>query len=110
MIPADAVLQVTNTSCLMEEGGYNCMLQSVVAAFGGELVAGFVLGSVVVLALYIASSYHPAPPSIGTMLLGGLLIPFLPAQYQGMAQVVILMGFIIGVWVFLRRYAMEVGR
>jgi len=102
---------VTDISCLTDtQDAYGCMLDSFAAAFSGEAVMGFVVGGMLILTLYVASSYHPAPPSIGTMLLGGFMIPILPPQYQGIAQVVILMGFIVGEFVFLRRYVLEVGR
>jgi predicted benzoate:H+ symporter BenE len=101
----------TDIGCLTnKQDGFQCMLDSMVGAFGGEAVMGFVVGGMLILSLYIGSSYHPAPPSIGTMLLGGILVPVLPPQHQTTAQVVMLMGFILGVFVLLRRYVMEVGR
>lgn len=101
----------TDIGCLQQtQDGYRCMLDAMVAAFGGEAVMGLVVGGLTILALYIGSSYHPAPPSIGTMLLGGLMVPALPRQYQTTAQVVMLMGLIAGIWVMLRRYSLEVGR
>ena len=105
------ILSATSTQCLIDSGNaFQCMLDSIIAAFGGEAVAGFVIGGMLILSLYISASYHPAPPAIGTMLLGGLMLPFMPPQYQRMAQVVILMGFIAGIYVMLRRYTLEVGR
>lgn len=104
-------MSATNISCLTDTNdGYGCMLDSMVAAFGSPEVMGFVVGCCTILGLYVASSYHPAPPSIGTMLFGGLLIPALPPHYQGLAQVVMLLGLIVGIWVVLRRYVLEVGR
>jgi hypothetical protein len=105
------LLQATNITCLRATGdAYGCMIDQTIAAFGGDAVMGLIVGGMVVLSLYISSSYHPAPPSIGTMLIGGLLIPILPQQHQGTAMVIMLIGFIAGVWVLLRRYVMEVGR
>lgn len=104
-------MSATDIGCLRNSGdGWQCFLDATVAAFGSDALMGFVVGSMLILSLYIASSYHPAPPSIGTMLIAGVMIPLLPAHYRGMAQVVMLMGFIVGVYVFLRRYVLEVGR
>lgn len=104
-------MSATNVSCLVTTNdAYGCMVSATINAFGSQVLLGFVVGSMAILALYVASSYHPAPPAIGTMLLGGLLIPLLPGQYRTMAQVVMLMGFVVGVFVFLRRYVLEVGR
>lgn len=101
----------TDISCLQNTGnGYACMLDSLVAATGGEAVFGFLIGGISILVLYVGSGWHPAPPSVGTFLLGGILVPALPAQYTNTAQVVMVMGFIAGVWVMLRRYVLEVGR
>jgi hypothetical protein len=102
---------VTDIDCLANSGdGLQCALDSIAAAFGSDIVFGFVVGSAAILGLYIASSYHPAPPTIGTMLFGGMLIPALPAQYQRIGMVVMLMGLIAGIFVTLRRYVLEVGR
>ena len=102
---------VTDIGCLTNTGdGLQCALDAIALAFGGDIVFGFVVGGVAILALYIASSYHPAPPTIGTMLFGGMLIPALPAQYEQVGLVVMLMGFIAGFFVVLRRYVLEVGR
>lgn len=101
----------TDIQCLVDtQDAYGCMIDSAFAAFGSDAVLGFVVGGMLVLSFYIGSNYHPAPPAIGTMLIGGLMIPFLPAQYRSMAEVVMLLGFIVGVFVFLRRYTLEVGR
>lgn len=104
MSPADI-------SCLETSGdGWECMISAWVDAFATDALLGLVIGGMLVLAFYIASGYHPAPPAIGTMAIGGALIPILPPQYRGMAQVVMLLGFIVGVFVALRRYSLEVGR
>ena len=104
-------MQATDISCLTSTGdGYQCMIEALVTATGGEVAFGFLIGGFTILILYVASSYHPAPPAVGTLLLGGILVPALPAQYRATAQVVMLMGFIAGVFVMLRRYSLEVGR
>lgn len=104
-------LQATDVDCLTNTGdGWACFLQAVTNAFYGPTVFGVIAGSMLVVALYIASNYHPAPPSIGTMLIGGVLIPWLPPQFHGIAQVVMVIGFITGVFFLQRRYSLEVGR
>lgn len=104
-------LQATDIDCLTSTGdGWACFIQAMANAFYGQTVFGIVVGSMLVLGLYIASDYHPAPPSIGTMLLGGVMVPALPPQYHATAQVVMLIGFITGIYFLLRRYSLEVGR
>lgn len=104
MSPADI-------SCLQNsQDGWDCMISAFVDAFATDALLGLIIGGMLVVGFYIASGYHPAPPAIGTMLIGGTLIPLLPPQHRGIAQVVMLLGFIVGVFVALRRYTLEVGR
>ena len=105
-------LQATDIGCLTSSGdGWGCFTDSLVAAFFGEpTILGVIMGSLLILGLYIGSGYHPAPPSIGTMLIGGVMIPWLPVQYHAMAQTVMLMGFVTGLWLWYKNYVMEVGR
>lgn len=103
--------KATDIQCLIDsKDAYGCFVEATFAAFGSDGLLGLVMGVPIILGLYISSSYHPAPPTIGTMLIGAVLIPVLPPQYRGSAQVVMLLGFILGVFVLLRRYVLEVGR
>lgn len=111
MAMTTVLLQATNLGCHDGTSGWSCFLDAVVAAFGGHAtLVGLFFGSMAILSLYVASGYHPAPPSVGTMIIGGLLIPWLPVQYHAIAQVVMLLGFITGIFFILKRYSLEVGR
>lgn len=106
-----ALLQATDLSCHDGTNGWTCFLDAVVAAFGGHSpLVGLFFGSLAILSLYVASGYHPAPPSVGAFLIGGILMPWLPPQYHDIAQVVMLLGFITGIWFIIKRYSLDVGR
>lgn len=101
----------TEIGCLTGGDAWGCMVDAFVAAtFGMPTVLGAIVGPILILGLYVASGYHPAPPSLGTMLIGGILLEWLPAQYHRAALTVMLFGFIAGIWFILKNYTMEVGR
>lgn len=104
-------MSATDIGCLTQtQDAYGCAIDAFYAAFGSDALLGLVVGGMLVLAFYVGSGYHPAPPAIGTMLVGGLLVPNLPQQHRGAALTIMLLGFIIGVFVFLKNYVLEVGR
>jgi len=103
--------KATDVQCLIDsKDAWGCFVEATFAALPSDGMVGLLIGVPLILGLYIGSSYHPAPPTIGTILIAGLLIPFLPAQHRGSAQVIMLLGFILGVFFFLQRYVLEVGR
>lgn len=108
--------QATDVQCIKDAagntptGGAECMFQAFGVAFGGEATFTFVVGGGLLLSLLMGADYDPAPVAVGTMLLGGILVPNLPAQFQSMAITVMILGFIVGVWAIGKRYFMEVGR
>jgi len=101
----------TNETCLTETNdGYQCMVDAYTRSAGGQELFTLLVGGILLLAFYIGSDYHPAPVAVGTMLLGGLFVPVLPAQYASMGLTVMLLGFILGVWAIIRTFFLEVGR
>lgn len=110
-VSATLALQgATDISCLTSSGdALACMLAATVTAVGGEANFGMLVGGVWVLATYVSSGYHPAPPSIGTILLGALLVPSLPPQYRGIATTIMLVGFIVSVFFIGKKYFLQVG-
>lgn len=100
-----------NASCLTDSGdGASCMFGAFASATNGAGVFTLMVGGGLLLAFYLASDYSPAPVAVGTMLLGGILIPNLPAQYASIGSNIILLGFILGAWAIIRSYFLQVGR
>lgn len=106
MIP----LQTTGIGCLPNNGGWQCFVESTLGTLGGQAMAAFIIGGILMLSIYMASGYHPAPPAILAFVLGGILIPALPGQYQAVGTTIMLMGLVVGVWAILKNYTLEVGR
>lgn len=99
----------TNGSNPQEADLYGCMVGDIGAAFGGPEVFGLFAGAAVLLALYIAADFDPAAPTVGTILIGGMLIPALPAQYSTIGLTMMMLGAVIGIFVAAQRYILEVG-
>jgi hypothetical protein len=88
---------------------YGCMVNDAAAAFGGQEILGLFVGAGIMLALYIASDFEPAAPTVGTILIGSMLIPALPAQYSSIGVTMMVLGAVIGIFVAAQRYVLEVG-
>ena len=88
---------------------YQCMVSDTAAAFGTPEMMALVFGFGIILALYIASDFDPAAPTIGTILIGSMLIPALPAEYSSVGLILMMMGGVIGLFVAAQRYVLEVG-
>lgn len=106
---------VTNLDCYTSGDSpsdadlYGCMVTDAAAAFGGAEILGLFVGAGLMLALYIASDFEPAAPTIGTILVGSMLIPALPAQYSSVGLTMMILGGVIGIFVAAQRYVLEVG-
>lgn len=99
----------TNGSGPQEADLYGCMVDDAAGAFGGPEIFGLFAGGALILSLYIASDFDPAAPTVGTILIGAVLIPSLPSQFASVGLAIMLMGAVLGVFVVAQRYFLEVG-
>lgn len=99
----------TNGSTPEDADMYGCMVDDATGAFGGPELFGLFAGGALILALYVASDFDPAAPTVGTILVGSVLIPTLPAQFASVGLAIMLMGGVLGVFVVAQRYFLEVG-
>jgi len=87
-------------SVLLQLGDYtdggllDAALSDLSAAVGGDAVFGLLVGGVLLLSFYLASSGGLATPAVLTALIGGLMIPVLPAGYGRIAQVIMFLGLV----------------
>lgn len=86
---------------------YDCLVAEMTASVGGEAVFGLIGASVLLLGLYIAGSGDMAVPTVTVILLGGFLIPSLPAQYTSMAYAVAVVGVAAAVFTVASRWVIE---
>jgi len=81
-----------------------CALADITAAFGGQGLFGLALSALVFLGGYIITDGDIVTPSIVLLLLGGILIPSLPTQYQMLALTLMFAGGVGAVMQLLGKY------
>jgi hypothetical protein len=72
----------------------DCGLSQLTAAAGGEGTFGLLVGGVLIFAFYVVSGGRLGTASTLTVLIGGVLIPALPASYQGVAVTIMFLGLV----------------
>jgi hypothetical protein len=108
MIP----LQAGDLSCYTQGTGGNlltCVLDDLTLAAGGEAVFGLLVGSVVIVALYIAGNGDSATPTVATILLGSIAVPILPPQFEGAAYAILVLGIAFGMFAAAGRWVLRGG-
>ena len=100
---------VTDFACYRGGGMLECAIGDMGAAFGGPTAFGLIAGGALILSLYVASDFDIAAPTVGTILIGGMLIPALPAGFQSIGLSIMALGAIVGLFVAARRYVLQVG-
>jgi hypothetical protein len=92
-------------SCMVSANDkYACAVDGILAALGGEGFAAVLTAAVVFIGFWAAGQRNLAAPSVALILLGGVLIPMMPAQYGGYAVTVIVLGFVAALLSIARRY------
>lgn len=86
------------------QGMLECALSDLAGAVGGQAMFALLGGGTVIFAYYKASGGSLATPSVMLFLLGGLMIPSLPANFQVMAQVLMFLGLVGAVLAGLDKY------
>lgn len=99
----------TSGSTPAEADLVDCVIGDAGAAFGTMEMFALVVAFGLLLSLYIASDFEPAAPTIGTILVGAMLIPALPGQFSRIGLVIMLAGVVVGIFAFGQRYILEVG-
>jgi len=89
-----------------ERSMFSCLFGSYTQPIGESLV-GLIVGGMVLLGLYVASDGDLAVPAVVTTLFGGILVGALPGSYQSIAEVIMFLGLVAGVFAVLVRYLVE---
>lgn len=85
-------------------GMLECGLADLAGAVGGQAMFALLAGGTIIFGYYKASGGSLATPSVMLLLLGGLMIPSLPAQFATMAQVLMFLGLVGAVLAGLKKY------
>lgn len=96
-------------SCYSTPGNniMTCVLDDVVAAFGGEAVFGLITGFAVLFALWWANDGRIGTPAVVVLVTGGLMLPLLPAQYASIARAFAFIGLVAAVVAVGQRYFLD---
>lgn len=83
---------------------HNCAFDDIAGAFGGQGVIGLAVAALVFIAGYNIGDGDIVLPSVVLLLLGGVLIPALPAQYEMLALTLMFAGAVGAVMQLLGKY------
>ena len=93
--PNDALACYTDNPMNMLDG---CALPQITDALGGEATFGLIIGGAMIATMWRAGGGYIGVPAVLTILFGGLLMPILPSDYQGMAYSIIIVGIAAAAW------------
>jgi hypothetical protein len=77
-----------------------------IVALVGEGVFAVLIGGAVIVAFYFAGDQELATPFVATTILGALMFPILPGNFQGIAWAVVFIGLTGGFFAVMRRYVL----
>lgn len=92
------LIQSLGDSCYFGGSALSCLLDQLVTAFGGQALFGLLMGAVIFVAFYIASSGGLATPTVALVLTGTVVISMVPPTYSRIAYGVVLIALGAGVW------------
>lgn len=91
-------------SCYLGSDALTCLIDQWINAFGGPELFGLLVASTIFIVMYIASDGSISVPAVAILLIGGPLIPLLPAQYSSLATTIVFIGLAAAVFAALQRY------
>jgi hypothetical protein len=81
-----------------------CVVDSVFSAGPAPGLMGLVMGATVLSSLYVAGDGSISVPAVVTILLGAVLIPVLPAQFETLAYTVVVIGVATAIFAAYTRF------
>jgi len=88
---------------------WTCVFDQSSVAVGGEGILGLIIGFLVVFPLWYVSDGHPAPPTIATLMLSGMVVPMLPPSYRSTVITILIVGGVSGLIAVARAYVLNPG-
>lgn len=95
------------SSCYFGGDALTCVLDQLVAAFGGEALLGLLLGGVIFAVFWIASKGDLSTPTVALILSGTVTISMVPASYQRIAGGVVLIGLAAALFQGIQKYVLS---
>lgn len=87
-------------------GDWEAALFDGITGLIGEGAFGLLIGSVLIISFWLAGDRGLAAPAIVTTLLGAMMFPILPANFQGIAWTVVFIGITGAVFSVMKRYVL----
>lgn len=101
------MMQSIGNSCYFGGDALSCLLDQLVAAFGGEALFGILLGGVIFAVFWVAAEGDLATPTVALILSGTVIIAMVPANYQAIAGGVVLIGLAAALFQGLQKYVLS---
>ncbi len=100
-------LQSIADSCYFNGSAMTCLLDQLVAAFGGGGLFGALAGGVLFIVMYVAGDGGMATPTVAVILTGTVFIGMVPAGYQDLAMGVVVIGLTAAIWQVVQKYVLQ---
>lgn len=88
---------------------HSCAMSDLAGAFGGQGVFGLTVSALVFIGGYFITDGDIVTPAVVLMLIGGMLVPALPGQYQTLAVTLMFAGGVGAVMQLLDKYVFSAG-
>jgi hypothetical protein len=96
-----------NNSCYIGGDALTCLLDQLVAAFGGEALFGVLLAGVIFVVFYVASEGDLAAPTVALLLSGTVTMAMIPPAYQQIATGVVVIGVAAALFQGIQKYVLS---
>lgn len=83
------------------------LIDTLISAFGGQSMFGLLLAGVIFFVFYWASDGDFATPTVALILTGTVTVSMLPASYQRLSYVIVVIGLGAAVWQVLKTYVLN---
>lgn len=99
-------LQSIQNSCYLDGNALSCLLDQLVAAFGGPALLGLFMGALIFVTFYVASEGDMATPTVALILTGTVTVSMVPGSYQDIAYGVVVIGMAAALWQVIKQYVL----
>lgn len=99
-------LQSISNSCYLGGDALTCLLDQLVAAFGGQEMFGLLAGSLLFVVFYVAGDGDMATPTVALILSGTVFVAMAPPSYERIAMAVVVIGLSAAIWQTVQKYVL----
>jgi hypothetical protein len=100
-------MQSINNSCYFGGDALQCLLDQLVAGFGGEAIFGLLAGALIFVVFYVAGEGDLATPTVALILTGTVFVSMLPNNYADIGAGVVAIGLTAALWQVVQKYILS---